>query len=235
MRMAVGVAFEGRVIEMLLPASVPLAHLVPEVMAAVGAAKGSLDLRSVGGARFDLEQSLVQQDVAAGSVICLEERGGSQASASHDPAAAIADRGPPVELVSERAAYGVIGGMAGAWIATGSRTAAAVVVACAPMAWALLPFLGGLADVRTRTQVQRFLLAAAVAASGAALAASGPVAASGPAGLGLDACLAATVLVHAARGASGNALLRVILGAAEWWFVGAVLPLMVVVAGWSSW
>lgn len=240
MRLLVGVALQGRVIEMALPAAVPVAHLMPEVLAAVEAeagraATGQVAPRRVSGEWLDLELSLSQQGCESGSLICLEECGGAVPTPHHDPVVEIAERGPPLELLPDGAAPVVVGAVLGALVAASIGNAAVVLVAAAPVAWAALPLLGGMATGPSSRWVPRMLGITSAGVGGMAIAASGVVASLGATGVGLDGCVAVAVLVHIGRRRSTAALLRVVLGALEWWLVGAVLPLAVFVAGWSGW
>lgn len=240
MRLLVGVALEGRVIEMALPDAVPVAHLMPEVLATVDAETGQAATRQVAPRRvsgewLDLERSLSEQGCASGSLICLEERGGTDPTPHHDPVVEIAERGPPVELVPDGGAAVVVCAVLGALVAASVGNAAVVLVAGAPVAWAVLPLLGGIATGPSSQWVRRLLAVASVGVGAMAMAASGVVASLGAMGVGLDGCLAAAVLVHLGRRRSTGALLRVTLGALEWWLVGAVLPLAAFAAGWSGW
>lgn len=240
MRLLVGVAVEGDVIEMALPASVPLAHLLPEVRAVVEMetkkpATVQLVPRRVDGEWLDLERSLGQQNCASGSLICLEERGAADRVPPHDPVTEIAERGPPTELVPEGAVTLVVGAAFGALLATRLGDSAALLVAGAPLVWAVLPLLGGTATGATSGWVRSALQVASAGAGSAAMAASGVVASRGLAGVVLDSCVAGAVVVHVGRRRSTNALPRVTLGALEWWLLGAILPLTALAAGWSGW
>lgn len=241
MRMLVGIAVGAEVTEMALPASVPLAHLLPEVRAAVAGAKGPMQTaglmpRRLDGEWLDLERSLSQQACAPGSLICLEERAEEAGRLTHyDVAIQIADRGPPMDLLPDRVAVAVVGAVSGALLAARVGHCAALVVACAPVMWTLLPLAGGLATGASAERVRRLLAMASVGFGSAAAGASGVVASIGAAGVGLDGCVAGAVLAHVGRRRSTNALLRVTLAAVQWWLVGAVLPLAAVAAGWRGW
>ncbi|BBH17658.1 hypothetical protein Back2_19450 [Nocardioides baekrokdamisoli] len=240
MRLLVGVAVEDRVIEMALPADVPLAHLLADVRAAVAEElrqKETVRLmpRLVDGTWLDLERSLSQQAGAVGGLICLERRETRGLVRHHDPVTEIADRGPPVELLPDTAATVAVGALGGVLLAVyGGSTAAVAVLAGAPAFWALLPMLGGIANVASAALVRRLLSMVSVAVGAAAVAVSGIVAWTGRAGSGLAACLGVVVLVHVSRRSLRNALLRVTLTALEWLSLAAVLPLAALSAGWSG-
>lgn len=232
MRALVGIALDGQVTEFSLPDQVPLAHLLPEVFARLGSDGDRLHPRRADGAWLDLERSLSEQNCRSGSLICLEDPARSEPDWHHDPVVALAERGPPLDLIPTRAAVGIVGGLVGAWISAGSAVGSVALVAVAPVAWAALPALGAVASVATVGLVQEALQILALGFGAAALAASGPAAATGQVGVALDSCVAGALLVHVIRAWVANPLGRVILGAAQWWLLGAVVPLAAVAAGW---
>lgn len=238
MRMPVGVVVDGRVTEMLLPASIPLAHLVPEMVACLCTDDRPREPRRADGEWLAAELSLLDQGLLPGGLVCLEERSSVEVL-HHDPVAEIAERGPPVDLLSASPGV-VVGGCAGVWIATMDPVGAVLATGMAPILWALLPMIGGLAmpdrvDRSRAGRARALLVEASSAAGAAALAASGVVATLGPIGIALDCCVGGMVLAHVGRARSRSAVLRVLLGAAEWWAVGAVPSLAVITMGWSGW
>ena len=232
MRMLIGVAVDGQVTEMSLPGGVPLAHLIPEVLEAVGAKDRCLP-RSVDGTWLDVERSLVDQGCAAGSVICLEDRDDLIAVAHHDPVVRIAERGPSVAILDAPAALAVLGGTLGAVIAALAPEAAVVVLALAPLLWATLPMVFGVFVGDSGIGARVFLGGASTVVGGAALAMSGVVVSQRPFGAALVACLAGAVLAHVGRHRRQNVLLRFVLRAIEWCTLVAIVPLAVL-ADWNA-
>lgn len=233
MRLLTGVAIDGRVVEMALPSDIPVAHLMPELLAALGTEDGRLKLRRVDGSWFDLERSLGDQGCVTGGVVCLEAPEVQSHGRHHDPVAELVERGPPVELIADAAVPAVIGAAAAVGLLALTDRSAPVVVALAPCAWALLPWLAGSSIALRR--VSTLMATLSLMVSAAALAAAGPVAAHRPLEMALDGCVAVVALAHVARRRSTSAILRVGLGAVEWVSLAAVIPLASFAAGWSRW
>ena len=124
MRLLTGVAIDGRVVEMALPSDIPVAHLMPELLAALGTEDGRLKLRRVDGSWFDLERSLGDQGCVTGGVVSLEAPEVQSHGRHHDPVAELVERGPPVELIADSAVPAVIG--AAATLASGAANADSV-------------------------------------------------------------------------------------------------------------
>lgn len=231
MRILVGIESGGRVTEMLLPDGVPVAHLAAEVLALVGADHRSAGFRRVAGGWLDPEQTLEQQGVTSGSLLCVEERAAHVRTAWHDPVAELIERGPPVDLIPGAALPVVLGGLLGSIVASASEGAAALVVAAVPVAWALLPLLGG-RTAPGREWVNAVIVPLGAVVGGAGLAAAGTVAAGRPAGLWLVSCVVVATATHVVRRHSQAPLARVILGGTEWSALGGILPITTVVTGW---
>lgn len=231
MRMLTGVAIEGRVVEMALPSDIPVAHLMPDVLAALEAGAADLKPRRIDGTWLDLERSLDEQGCTPGGVMCLEppERG---PQARRDPLSDLAESAPPLVLIPDGVIPATVGAASTAVLVASSRWTAPVAVALAPCMWALLPLLGG-APVGDREGLRRVLRTVELVAGSGALAASGCVAALGWSGVALDGSVVATALVHVARRHAAGPLPRVLLGTIEWLSLVAVLPLMCIAAGWS--
>src|SRR5581483_9915625 len=180
MRLLTGVAIDGRVVEMALPSDIPVAHLMLDLLAALGTEAGRLKLRRVDGTWLDLERSLGDQGCATGGVVCLEAPEVQSHGRHHDPVAELVERGPPVELIADAAVPAVIGAAAAVGLLALTDRSAPVVVALAPCAWALLPWLAGSSIALRR--VSTLMATLSLMVSAAALAAAGPVAAHRPLG-----------------------------------------------------
>lgn len=228
-----GVALDGHVFEMALPSEVALAHLMPDVLAALQADSAHLRPRRVDGTWLDLERSLGDQGCTSGGVLCLELPEAEHRGRLHDPIAEMVERGPPVPLIADAAVTTAIGAAGATALVVAVQGSGPVLVALAPCAWALLPLLYGMVRAADDRRLRRTLSGLAHLAGSGALAASSEVAAQGWAGIALDGCVVLTVLTHVLRRRSVDALQRVLLGLVEWSSLVAVLPLMCVAAGWS--
>ncbi|MGE5612649.1 MAG: EsaB/YukD family protein [Bacillota bacterium] len=235
MRIVIGVEVDGRVTTMSLPASVPVAHLLPDLVSLVSPADTSRRPRTLSGDWLDLERSLLDQGCGSGSLISLEEKQEQSWGASHDPVAELVVRGPPVDLLPIRSSAAAIAGLCGAWIGVHSRPGAVVAVVAAPIAWASLPLLGGALAGLTLGTLRAVLRTTAACAGAAALGASGPLAATGASGLLLDVCTASGVIAHGVRSAARNPFARLSARALECSCFAAVIPLGLVAADWVGW
>lgn len=233
MRMLTGVAIDGRVVEMALPSDVALAHLMPDLLAALEVETAHVRPRRVDGRWLDLERSLGEQGCTSGGIVCLETPEAEQRRRRHDPVARIVERGPPVELVLDAAVPAAFGAAVSTALVVAVDRAAPVLVALAPCAWAILPLLGGMVSAGDGGGVRRLFGTLALVLGSGALAASSQTAVQGPFGAALDGCLTLAVLAHVMRRRSARALVRVVLGIVEWLSLSVVLPLTSFAAGWS--